>query len=957
MPGKDFFQGKVPKTGEDFPNWPCGTLLVLGSITINQPESSFDNYTGLIIGSLIVLMILAVVIIFLNLSLIQHRQAEQTLRESEERLRLALEGTRDGIWDWNLETGQVYFSLHSYTSLGYEAGEFPRTNKGWQQLIHPDDMEAVEKTLQQALAELTPFAIEFRLRAKNGDWRWLLSRGKVVELDKNGKAVRMAGFHTDITEHKGVEEALRASEARLRAIMDGAPFGAHSYELQPDGRMIFSGANQSADRILTIDHSLLVGKTIEEAFPGLVNTPIPETYRRVATSGESFDTDQVNYEEGRIRGAFEVHAFQTGPNRMTVFFHDITERKRAEVALQESEQKFRTVVQNAQAIIFILDREGRFLLSEGQALAKLGLAPGQVVGLSALELYKDNPSIIKGIKDALAGIPVHITNMVQDAIFDTVYSPYYNLEGTLTGVIGIAIDITERKQAEETLELFRYSIDQASIAIFWMNREAGFSYVNDQACRSLGYSREELLSLRLWDIDSLYPKERWFSNWEQYQENRQGGGEHVETCHRRKDGVVFPVEVSSKHLWLGDHELHVAFVRDISERRQAEEDQAKLEEQLRQAQKMESIGRLAGGLAHDFNNLLTVIQGYCGLMQAQISNESPLLEDLKQIQRAGERATTLVRQLLAFSRKQVLAPTLLDLNSLVANLRKMLERLIGEDITLSTVLQPGLWTTIADPSQIEQVIMNLVVNARDAMPTGGKLTIETRNVLLDHNYLKSRLEAPSGPCVMLVVTDTGCGMDADTQARIFEPFFTTKEAGKGTGLGLATVYGIIKQSGGDIMVYSEPDQGTTFTIYLPTSEPGTKVLAAAQADSVVRGGTETILLVEDEERVRQLAQTVLQSKGYMVLEAGHGSEALFLFEQHQGPIDLLLTDVVMPQMSGRELAEQLKARQPQLKVLFMSGYTDDAVVRHGLLAAKVEYLAKPFALDTLVAKVREVLDK
>jgi len=304
----------------------------------------------------------------------------------------------------------------------------------------------------------------------------------------------------------------------------------------------------------------------------------------------------------------------------------------------------------------------------------------------------------------------------------------------------------------------------------------------------------------------------------------------------------------------------------------------------------------------------------------------------------------------------MLAPTVLDLNDLVTNLHKMLGRLIGEDIRLVLVLQPGLRPVTADPGQIEQVIMNLAVNARDAMPTGGLLTIETSNVQLDASYASPHFEAPAGPCVLLAVTDTGCGMDEPTRARIFEPFFTTKEPGKGTGLGLATVYGIIKQSGGDILVYSEPGQGTTFKIYLPANETASDDLAAPQTEPASRGGSETILLVEDEEMVRNLVQAALQDQGYTILEARHGSEALSLFEQHQGPIDLLVTDVVMPHMSGRELAEQLKNLHPEMKVLFISGYTDDAVVRHGLLTAEVEFLPKPFSPGQLAAKVREVLE-
>jgi len=397
-------------------------------------------------------------------------------------------------------------------------------------------------------------------------------------------------------------------------------------------------------------------------------------------------------------------------------------------------------------------------------------------------------------------------------------------------------------------------------------------------------------------------------------------------------------------------------MRDITERKQAEEMRVKLEAQLHQVQKMESIGRLAGGIAHDFNNLLTVIHGYCDIIQDQLALADPLLVELKQIQQASERAAALTRQLLAFSRKQILAPTVLDLNNLVTNLRAMLVRLIGEDITLETVLAVGLRPITADPSQIEQVIMNLVVNARDAMPTGGRLTIETSNMDLDRNYASIHLEAPVGSYVMLVVTDTGCGMDAQTRTRIFEPFFTTKEPGKGTGLGLATVYGIIKQSDGEIAVSSEPGKGTSFKIFLPASAIAPNAWPVPQARSATRGGSETILLAEDDETVRRMVSRALQACGYTVLEARHAAEALALSERYEQPIDLLVTDVVMPQMSGRVLAERLTLLRPQLKVLFISGYMDDAVVRHGLLAAEVHFLPKPFSLSVLVAKVRGVLD-
>ena len=396
---------------------------------------------------------------------------------------------------------------------------------------------------------------------------------------------------------------------------------------------------------------------------------------------------------------------------------------------------------------------------------------------------------------------------------------------------------------------------------------------------------------------------------------------------------------------------------DITERKRGEAERRKLRDQLLQAQKMESIGQLAGGVAHDFNNLLTVIEGYCDIMQDLIPTGDPLQPMLDQVQSAGKRAAALTRQLLAFSRKQILAPVTLDLDRLVTGLREMLGRLIGEDITLSTTLRPGLWPITADPGQIEQVIMNLAVNARDAMPTGGMLTIETDNVHLDGSYAETHIEPLTGPFVMVAVTDTGHGMDEPTRARIFEPFFTTKELGKGTGLGLATVYGIVKQSGGSIAVYSEPGRGTTFKIFLPADRTAASAQHTPQPILATASGEETILLVEDDKMVRYLVRTLLEGRGYTVLEAPDGDDALSASAQCQGPIHLMLTDVVMPKMGGRELAERMKVLRPAMKVLFMSGYTDDAVFRHGLLTAEVEFLPKPFTLASLTSKVREVLDK
>ncbi len=391
----------------------------------------------------------------------------------------------------------------------------------------------------------------------------------------------------------------------------------------------------------------------------------------------------------------------------------------------------------------------------------------------------------------------------------------------------------------------------------------------------------------------------------------------------------------------------VLILRDISNFK-------RLEKQFHQAQKMEAVGRLAGGVAHDFNNLLTIISGYSELL---MQRDFPNKEMLKEIQKAGERAASLTRQLLAFSRQQVLAPEILNLNTVVGSTEKMLRRLIGEDVRLDTVLDQSLGRVQADPGQMEQVVMNLAVNARDAMPQGGGLTIKTGNAVWDEKYAQAHPEVLPGRYVMLVVSDTGCGMDKATQAQIFEPFFTTKKPGQGTGLGLATVYGIIKQSGGYIYVDSEPGRGSTFRIYLPQVEAAAPRRKSQLGISSSPGGNETLLLVEDDTAVRSLIKSNLEMKGYKVLEAADGEEALRLAQQHSGPIHLLITDVVMPVMSGRELAERLRPSRSEIKVLYLSGYTDDTVVRHGILQGEVEFLQKPFTPGVLTLKVREVLDR
>ena len=396
---------------------------------------------------------------------------------------------------------------------------------------------------------------------------------------------------------------------------------------------------------------------------------------------------------------------------------------------------------------------------------------------------------------------------------------------------------------------------------------------------------------------------------------------------------------------------------DITAGKEADRAKADLEEELRQAQKIESIGRLAGGIAHDFNNLLTAINGYADLMLEELPVDDRWRVGITEIRQAGERAAELTSQLLAFSRRQLLQPRVLDLNALVADSTKMLKRLLGEDIDLITVLDPQLGHVTADAGQVHQIVLNLALNARDAMPQGGRLIIESQNVIFAEDSSQMHVSVVPGAYVMLAISDNGCGMDQETLSHIFEPFFTTKEQTKGTGLGLATVYGIVKQSGGSIFVYSEPGNGATFKIYLPRIDRPVSRSQEQRVEVDTLRGSETVLVVEDEEAVRKLVDQALRKYGYEVLEAANGAEALQLCETHPPPIPLMITDVVMPQMSGRELAARLRERYPEMRVLYMSGYTDDAVVRHGLLDASMFFLQKPFTPGVLVRKVRETLDQ
>jgi len=533
----------------------------------------------------------------------------------------------------------------------------------------------------------------------------------------------------------------------------------------------------------------------------------------------------------------------------------------------------------------------------------------------------------------------------------------------LASVAGQIALVIERKRAEEALSkqraFLRQVIDLNPSFIFAKDRQGRFTLVNQALAEAYGTTVEGLLGKTDADFNANKEEVEWFRR------------DDLQVMDARSERFI-PEEVitdaSGKVRWLqtikrpiisqdrkADQILGVA--TDITERKKAEHALRESEEQLRQAQKIESIGTLAGGIAHDFNNLMTAVTGYSELTLRSLKTDDPLRSKIEEIKKAGERAASLTRQLLAFSRKQMLQPRVLNLNTVITGMGRMLPRMIGEDIDVRIHLDASLGQIKADPGQIEQVLMNLAINARDAMPEGGRLTIKTENIHLDGKIAKRRLIVEPGNYVMLSVSDNGCGMDAETQTHIFEPFFTTKEIGKGTGLGLSTVYGIVKQSGGSIWVYSEVGRGTTFKIYLPRVDEVIEAEESENGSRSVPRGHETILLVEDEDMVRDLSKEILEEYGYVVISAPNGKEGLQICEEFEGQIDLMITDVVMPQMGGRELAEHVGALRPGTQVLYMSGFTDDAVVRHGVVDDGVFFIQKPFSPDSLALKAREVLDQ
>jgi PAS domain S-box-containing protein len=759
-------------------------------------------------------------------------------------------------------------------------------------------------------------------------------------------------MHINDTERSRAEQAVAESNARYVRLVNDV----NELFIKVDHDWNYTFINDKAAAIAgrTVDD--FIGKNLWQVFPELVGS-LFEREVRLAIETRT----QRNFEiySDSLSRWFE-HRVYPSDDGLTILASDITAAKLTRLALQENEVRLRFALDSLDFGVWEWDiRSEKLYWSEsfetlhGLAAASLERKLENYLGFVHTE---DRSTVYRELTQAMKdrsryeqeyrfidsdGLVRWISNKA---------SVVYDEAGVPVRMLGIVQDVTRRRQEADLIRGMAAIVKSSQDAIFTKTNDGFIDNWNQGAERIFGYTEAEAIGA---SVTLILPPDRVDEELGIHDRVRTGERiDQLETVRRRKDGVLIHVSLTLSPIYGLDGEVKRSSViaRDITERR-------KLEEQLRQSQKMEAIGQLAGGISHDFNNLLTIILGHCDLMQSRKTRDPNLAESLAEIREAAERAASLTRQLLAFSRRNVLQMKILDLNAIIEHSQKMCSRIIGEDITLSTKLAAGLDRIEADAGLLDQALLNLVVNARDAMPTGGRLSIETANVVLDDKYVRMHPDAQPGPAVLLSVKDSGCGIDLALLPRIFEPFFTTKGAGKGTGLGLATVYGIVKQCGGHVVVESELNRGSEFKIYLPAQPSAVVARQSEISDSQLRYGTEMVLIVEDEAGVRRYAREALISLGYNVLSAASGRDVERLLACFSGRVDLLLTDVVMPEMSGRDLADLLRTRFPQIKTLFMSGYTDDLIVRHGVSQAEVRLLQKPFSRTALAEAVRSAIDE
>ena len=758
------------------------------------------------------------------------------------------------------------------------------------------------------------------------------------------------------------EKRLWENEEIFGSFMEHSPI----YVFFKDKNIRTLRLSKNYEAMLGVPMAEMLGKTMDALFPSELAKKMVADDMRIMKEGKAITIEEELNSRFYSTTKFPI-LIEGKPRFLAGFTIDITERKRAEEELHRTNELFRSAFEEAPGGMCLVNPEGRFLRVNNAFCLMLERPESELLDMTFMDVThpEDRSASREWVGQILAG----------EDVPKTLEKRYLRKSGhVMWGMVGSYLlrsddgapllfithiqDITERKRTEEALleseTRYRSIFDSSTdgIVIIDPDTETMIDF-NQQACTQLGYTREEFGCLKISDIDLLDGTEEVKAR---IQKVIKTGYDEFETLHRTKHGEQRNVHVTVQYISIGGKSVQHCICRDITERKHAEAEKERLHVQLQQAMKMEAVGRLAGGVAHDFNNLLTVIMGYSELLLKKIGKESPMHGQVEEIKRAGERAASLTQQLLAFSRKQIIEPKVVHLDDLVAEMHKMLTRLIGEEIALQATTGKSLGSVKIDPGQFQQILMNLVVNARDAMPGGGKIVIETANVDLGEEYCAAHPYVTPGRFVMLSVSDTGQGMSEEVKAFIFEPFFTTKERGSGTGLGLATTYGAVHQAGGSIEVYSEVGIGTTFKVFLPRVEEEA-ILVNDDRPTDLSVGTETVMIVEDEGILRNLCVQILEQMGYRVLQARNGIEAIAEVQRYGDRIDLLLTDVVMPGMNGSELATRLVLHNPEMKVLFTSGYTEDVISHHGVLAEGVSFIGKPYTPLALARKVREVLDK
>jgi len=776
-------------------------------------------------------------------------------------------------------------------------------------------------------------------------------------------------------ERRLAEAALRESEARLaksNQLMAGVLEHTHMMAAYLDVRFNFIWVNRAYAATCRHDPAFFPGKNHFDLYPHAENHAI---FQQVVDTGEPFfvaakpfefpdQPQRVTYWDWSLIPTKD----STGKTAGLVFtLAEVTSRVRAEEELRQSARElqwlFKSMINAFVIFESVFDADNNFISYRfvyiNDAYERItGVKNEEVKGRTVHEVWPETePEWIRKYGEvAVSGVSQSF-DMYHDPTRKLYHCNVYRPWDTRDRFCVIFEDITERKKAESERERLLSAIEQSGEIIVITDPAGIIQYVNPAFERTTGYSRDEVVGrnpriLKSGKQDAAFYEQMW---------REISGGRNWQGCfvNKRKDGTLFTEEatISPVRDTGGRIINYVAVKRDITEHLRSHEEKVKLEAQFQQAQKLESVGRLAGGVAHDLNNLLAPILGYGEMLLDDFSEEDARKEDMGEIVKAGKRARDLVRQLLALSRRQVMEFNSIDLNSVLTQFEKLLRRTIREDIVIDVIRSPSLPHIMGDIGQLEQVIMNLAVNAQDSMPEGGRLSIETEMVEVDESYAAEKPGMTAGPYVRLALSDTGCGMDSETLTHIFEPFFTTKAKDQGTGLGLATVYGIVKQHGGSIWINSEPGKGSTFKLYFPVAETPAAAAEAPASKPADMGGSETILLVEDNEQVRNLARTILSRRGYSLLIAHDGNDALRILDQHQGPVHLLLTDVIMPGMSGRELFDRIAALHPDIRVLYMSGYTDDVIAHSGVLDAGVNFIQKPFTVHALLTKVREALEQ